>query len=178
MLNRKKIILGLATLGLFLILIWMSPSGCRVQKSQAVVQGESLRGELDPGDRVIVENGYFTCHQPKRGELAAFHYPRITSPIVKAIRGVPGDKIDLRLIGTDTYELLVNDQVLKTAQGEVYRFSDKRARMLGLYVRDYKGVIPADAYLLLGDVPTGSLDSSATGLFGRGALVARVQLRR
>ena len=45
--------------------------------------------------------------------------------------------------------------------------------MLALYVRDYHGVIPDGTMLVMGEAPTGTLDSSHFGLVEVKAVVAR-----
>jgi len=46
--------------------------------------------------------------------------------------------------------------------------------MLSLYERDYKGVIPKNAYLILGNLVEGSLDSSRFGLVGKSDFLGKV----
>jgi type IV secretory pathway protease TraF len=48
--------------------------------------------------------------------------------------------------------------------------------MLSLYEKDYKGVIPENAYLLLGNLIFGSLDSTHFGLIDKSGIVAKVEI--
>jgi len=48
--------------------------------------------------------------------------------------------------------------------------------MLSLYERDYKGVIPENAYLLLGNRASGSVDSTTFGLVDKSGIVAKVEI--
>ncbi|MEK7212166.1 MAG: S26 family signal peptidase [Patescibacteria group bacterium] len=58
--------------------------------------------------------------------------------------------------------------------GKPYLVGDSSYRMLSLYINDYKGQIPVNAYLLLGDNPGGSYDSTAFGLVGRSDILGKV----
>ena len=46
--------------------------------------------------------------------------------------------------------------------------------MLELYINDYQGVIPANAYLILGNQAEGSLDSIRFGLIGKEGIVGKI----
>jgi type IV secretory pathway protease TraF len=50
-------------------------------------------------------------------------------------------------------------------------------RVLSLYEKDYKGIIPEDAYLILGNLPQGSLDSSHFGLVGKKDILGKVRVK-
>ena len=47
-------------------------------------------------------------------------------------------------------------------------------RLLALYEKDYQGVIPAGAFLILGNAPGGSLDSTQFGLVSQEDLEGKV----
>ena len=46
--------------------------------------------------------------------------------------------------------------------------------MLALYIKNYKGIIPARSYLILGNLPEGSVDSTRFGLIDQSALIGKV----
>jgi hypothetical protein len=54
---------------------------------------------------------------------------------------------------------------------------DQGYRLLSLYEKDYKGIIPEDAYLILGNLPQGSLDSSHFGLVGKKDILGKVSVK-
>jgi len=56
---------------------------------------------------------------------------------------------------------------LKNSNNQDYCLSEQSHKMLALYENDYKGVIPGDSYLILGNLPEGSLDSSRFGLISK-----------
>ncbi len=159
---------------LFVVIRYLN-SSCRISSETAFVQGDSLHGSLTTGDKVVVEYGYYNCTEPLRGEIAAYRHPSFTAPIVKIIRGVPGDRLEILASSSSTYSVIINGLPQRTSSGLLYELDSQRAKLMQIYVRDYRGVIPADAYLLLGEVPSGTMDSTAIGLIGRNALIGRVQ---
>jgi type IV secretory pathway protease TraF len=48
--------------------------------------------------------------------------------------------------------------------------------MLSLYERDYKGIIPENAYLLLGNNISNSIDSTVFGLVDKSGIIAKVEI--
>ena len=48
--------------------------------------------------------------------------------------------------------------------------------MISLYIKDYKGIIPPDTYLILGDNPFGTYDSTRFGLIDKSNIVGKVLL--
>jgi len=70
--------------------------------------------------------------------------------------------------------VLINNEVLKNSEGEPYLLPENKRAMIGLYIRDYAGVIPEGAYLVLGNHATGSTDSTVFGLVSVGRIKGRV----
>jgi len=50
--------------------------------------------------------------------------------------------------------------------------------MLSLYEKDYHGVIPENTYLLLGEVTSGSLDSTRFGLIDKSSVLGKIEMSR
>lgn len=87
-------------------------------------------------------------------------------PLLKAIRALPGDRVAMR-----DGNMMINGAASRNSQGEKYRLSAPRAAMIELYAHDYSGVIPRDHYLVMGEDPAGTTDSSRFGLIGREKIV-------
>jgi type IV secretory pathway protease TraF len=66
---------------------------------------------------------------------------------------------------------------LKNSQNQPYILDERGYRVLSLYEKDYKGIIPEDAYLILGNLPQGSLDSSHFGLVGKKDILGKVRVK-
>ena len=74
------------------------------------------------------------------------------------------------------WQILVNGKVLKNSEGKAYLLNEQRKKILSLYEKDYNGVIPENAYLVLGNLPEGSMDSTRFGLIGKSSIIAKVEL--
>ncbi len=140
------------------------------------VRGNSLQGLLEDGDAITVMPGYYDSHEPKRGEIVTIRWAGQKTPLVKVVRGVSGDRFALRR-GATGWSIEVNGRALATTVGKPYVLSDRNVRLLQVYEKDYKGVIPANALLLLGNQPGGSTDATTFGLVDRTSLIAKVLVR-
>lgn len=136
------------------------------------VRGDSMFPSLSPGEEVLVSLGYYNCSQIKRGDLVLFNYSEKEIPLVKKVRAVPGDRWEISSVGSGN-NIFVNGKVLKNSAGIAYELADSRLKMVELYIRDYP-ILPGNAYLLLGDSPAGSVDSTVFGLADKKDILGRV----
>ena len=86
---------------------------------------------------------------------------------------MPGDQFRLADTGS-RWRILINGKILTNAQSVPYEISENGYSVLSLYERDYRGMIPPNDYLILGNLPTGSLDSSQFGLIDKSDILGRV----
>lgn len=57
-----------------------------------LVENESMRPTLEPGDRLLVDPRAYTLHPPVRGDLVVLRDPeRPGRLLVKRVVGIPGD---------------------------------------------------------------------------------------
>jgi len=151
------------------------PVSCITSTEVRTVRGNSMTGLLSDGDNVIVQFGYYGCNEPHRGDVALVHFAGDANPLVKTIKATPGDSFSLSNASCG-WDIMVNGRVLQNAQGIDYCIGYSGYRMLSLYVQSYNGVIPQDAYLVLGNVVTGSTDSTRFGLVSRDGLLGKVEI--
>ncbi|OGZ32037.1 MAG: signal peptidase I [Candidatus Portnoybacteria bacterium RBG_13_40_8] len=184
--NKKKIFLILFLLLLVAIYIRLTANRlttnrtvgpedaqCQITEKKFEVRGVSLSGVLEPGTTIDVWLNYYQCHQVKRGDLVLYKINPQIDPIIKIVKGIPGDNI--RLEGRDGkfWNILVNDKALTVSQGEPYQINEKAADLIGLYIKDYHGVIPPKSYLLMGNMVSGSVDSTRFGLVDISDIIGR-----
>jgi type IV secretory pathway protease TraF len=74
------------------------------------------------------------------------------------------------------WNIVINNTPAVNSANKPYLLSDTDSRMLAYYATSYKGVIPPDTYIILGDAVGGSEDSTAFGLVAKSGLVGRVKL--
>lgn len=153
------------------IFFYLSAGGVCSQGSEwREVKGDSMRGIVEPGQKVRIKKGYYDCHEVKRGDLIAYKFGGGSDILIKRVVGIPGDTWRLEKSSDGSHVLFVNQIEQRTTLDVLYRFTEAQAKMLSLY----KSPIPEDTYLILGNQPGGTLDSSRFGLIGKNNLLGKV----
>jgi signal peptidase I len=126
------------------------------------VQGTSMVPLIRPGDRLETLPPDCLPHNVGRGDVVVFASGADPRPLVKRIVAQAGDRIT-----TTGSVLSVNGEPALTSQGHPYDLDPARLTMIALYERDYGGIVPADTFLVMGEQPGGTADSSLFGLVNR-----------
>jgi signal peptidase I len=100
---------------------------------------------------------------------------RDQNPLIKIIKAIPGDKFNLQK-ADNGWNIIVKKEVLKNSAGEAYVIDHQAHQMLSLYINDYKGIIPENTYLLLGNLANGSLDSTHFGLVDKSDILGKAEI--
>jgi signal peptidase I len=148
-------------------------SSCPVVYKTQTVNGGSLAGYIESGSKVRVAFGYYACAAVVRGDLVIYNDAGNGNGVIKIAQAVGGDTFALAL-AEGGVKIVVNGKVLKTSTGEPYRLSEDVSRLLAAYERDYHGVIPKRAVLLLGNLAGGSRDSTRFGLVSTDDILGKV----
>lgn len=134
------------------------------------VHGSSMAPVIAAGSTHPAIFGHAVCLGPfKRDDIVLLRNPSSDAPLLKRIIAKTGDRFTLQ----NNY-LVINGDKARNSAGTPYRFDGARADMLRLYINDYNGRIPEDTFLLLGERPHGSQDSSRLGLISKSAIIARL----
>jgi signal peptidase I len=170
------VLLGLILLG---ILVWFGlnkvkiQTSCPVQEEIRTVRGNSLEPLVPSGAEIKALFGYYNCHEIKRGDLVLYRYGGDKVPLLKIVKGIPGDSFHLVKNDHGEDNLIINGKIVVNSQNMPYVFDRNRYRMLSLYENDYQGVIPRNTYLLLGDQANGSVDASVFGLVDKSDIIGK-----
>lgn len=142
-----------------------------------MVQGKSLAPFINDGQKVEILLGYYQCHPVSRNDVVVFHYAGQETPLLKIVKGMPGDRFAIeRNKNGSEWNLLINGELARNSEYIPYSLTDEGRRLLGLYARDYRGTIPGNAYLILGNRPEGTLDSTRFGLIGVSDILGKAVL--
>ena len=120
-------------------------------------------------DRVLANRFVYHFRSPKRGEIIVFRTPPkacgVGGTFVKRIIGLPGEKLEVRLIRGDGY-VFINGKRLE----EPYIRADRRQ------VRTSFGpiTVPKGRYFMMGDNRESSCDSRDWGALPRGNVIGKV----
>src|SRR3989344_1011328 len=151
-------------------------SGCSVEKKTFIVRGDSLKDVIESGTEITAVFGWYDCHDIARGDIVIYKFAgNKDAPIIKIVKGIPGDTLHVESV-TRGEQIVINGKPLKNSKGEVYILDSRAGRLLSLYENDYKNEIPEGTYLILGNISTGSLDSSRFGLVSASDFLGKVIL--
>ena len=148
-------------------------------REEKTIRGNSLSGLLEDGETVDALFGYYDYEEIQRGDLILYSYAGNDVPLIKIIKGISGDKFELKEVdGERTWHILINREIIKNSQDNPYLLDERGHRMLSLFEEDYGGVIPDDAYLILGNLVSGSTDSTRFGLVHRNDILGKVLMKK
>ena len=147
---------------------------CIEEEQSRIVKGNSLHGIIENGEMVKILKNYYNCNEIQRDDVINYQYTSNKNSIIKIVKAIPGDDFKLQKNEQGNYNILVNNQILTISTGEPYELTENKKQMLALYERDYKGKIPQDVYLILGNVVSGTLDSTRFGLISKNGIIGKV----
>jgi signal peptidase I len=166
------LVVGVGLVAIVFVVINSGGKRCGTSEKR-VVHGASL-GQLVPeGSTVNLKKGYYDCHEVKREDIVAYEAPGQPEPVIKVARGLPGDTFEV-LQTPEGNRLLVNGNIVQTSDNVPYTLSDNRYEFFNVYAEQYQGVIPPDNYLLLGNIPSGSIDSILFGFINKSQIIGKI----
>lgn len=146
---------------------------CSVSVIESKIIGTSLEPLLADGSTVQTLKDYYSCHAIQREDMVIF---RIGSDaLIKIVKGIPGERFLLKKDGAGMWNIIINDKIVKNSEGIPYAFNEDHYRILHRNETVYGNIIPEGAYLLLGDRPEGTRDSSLLGLMGKSNIIGKVE---
>ncbi|WP_453973438.1 signal peptidase I [Amorphus sp. MBR-141] len=146
----------------------VSASTCR--PGYVRVEGHSLEPRIADGATLLAALGPGCGPGLDRGAIVLVRVGASRKPLAKAVVGKAGDRLRIARHGA----VVVNGSPARNAAGVPYRLPGERAAMLSLYAKAYDNRIPDGALLLMGEVPSGSRDSSWFGLISVDAVAGVV----
>lgn len=137
-----------------------------------IVRGPSMEPRITDGSMVIITD--IAEQVLKYEDIVTVRIGNGETPIIKSVKGLPGDRLAINPEENGQYMVLVNDKIVKNSENTPYTISERGSRMLSLYINDYDGAIPPNTYFLLGDISQGSQDSTQIGLIDRSDILGKV----
>ncbi len=147
-----------------------SKKECIEQKS--LVKGNSLAPLVRNGSTIAWEPLSCTKLPLSNETIVILKNGSSKIPLIKIIKAIHGDRFKIKQIGTrPLWYVEVNGKLLKNSAKVLYKLPTAKARMLQLYEKSFKGIIPPNTYMVLGDQVGGTTDSSRFGLINRKAII-------
>ena len=150
-------------------------NSCRenIKEETYKIGKSSLPGIVETGDEVKVFSNYCQSNDIKRGDIVLYRADLKSEPIIKIVKGIPGDKLGLQ--GDEkVWNLLINDETLTTSKGKTYEISNKDGEALITHLQKSMGIIPPGEYLLMGNTVEESDGGSFFGLVKISDIIGRV----
>lgn len=133
-----------------------------------IVRGESMLPSFYPNDYLIIDEISYRFHNPGRGDVIIFKYPKDPSQrFIKRIIGLPGETVE------------INDGKIIISQNNQNQILDEKT-----YIPDpantygnLRIVLSSNEYFVLGDNRNFSSDSRRWGAVPRENIIGKVFLR-
>ena len=140
------------------------------------VSGNSLSGIVESDEIVNLLLGYYGCNEIKREDIVAYNYAGNENLIIKIVKALPGDSFSLNASEEGfSWNLFINGEIAANSENQPYTLNENEHNMLSLYERDYHGVAPESSYLILGNMASGSVDSTVFGLVHKSDILGKVE---
>lgn len=151
---------------------------CIITPEQKTIRGDSMHPRFEADEEIIALTNFYDCNEVQRDDIVLISYPGNEKPLIKFIRGLPGDDYAFSEIGAETekkhWHLSLNGETLQNSAGEPYVFNQETKKEIQKYQDVYGNSIPESRYLVMGDDPRGSMDSTQFGLMSKNTVIAKV----
>lgn len=137
-----------------------------------------MAGMIEQGEKFKAVMNYYSCNPLKRGDAILMHLSASMDPVVKIVRGLPGDRFELKKDGQGQgWNVVINGDVIQWEEGKrPYFFGGKQPPTLALYEKNRKGVLGPDEIIILGTRPPGNNDSGLFGVFSVNDILGKVSI--
>lgn len=146
---------------------------CEVSVIESKIIGTSLEPHVADGSKVQALKDYYFCHTVQKEDLVIFRIG--DDALIKIVKGLPGEIFLLKKDEAGLWNIIINGEKVKNSEGVPYAFNEDHYQMLHRNEAVYNNIIPEGAYLLLGDRPEGTEDSSVFGFIGKNNIIGKVE---
>lgn len=152
---------------------------CVKETSILTANDEFMSGVVKKGENIKVLENFYNCNEVSRGDLAWYRFSNQIAPVVRTVRGLPGDKYTLTQTPDkkDAWKISINGEDITAPDGLYYIYSNS-VPPLKTYEISRGGILLADEYILLSNVSPGLSDSSNLGLIRKKDLAGKVLLTK
>jgi hypothetical protein len=149
---------------------------CVKETKVVTVQDEHMAGYFEKNASAQVLENFYNCNAVTRGDFAWYRFSPQIDPVIRVVRGVPGDKYTLTEYTEKEkkgqWTISINGETVKAGNQDYY-IQSNTVPPLKTYELSRGGVLGADEYILLSNVPPGLSDSSNLGLIDKKSLVGK-----
>lgn len=140
---------------------------------------EQMKGLLKRGQRVTIYTHYYECNKVERGQYVFFNIAEGLEPVVRVIRGIPGDQFAISEIAghSGDWSIEINGKPVLTDDGSPYFIRSKTVPPLRTYQLSRSDKLGKDEHIILSKNPPGLSDSSNLGLVSKNSFIGRAVIK-
>lgn len=153
-----------------------SISTCLNGEEKLTVNEPHLKGILECGTTVSLIKNFHECSPLKKGDLVYFRYHSDQNPVVRIVKGIPGDRFEvIKDPNSKGWKIKVNGDFLKVGKNEdlVYGAPDF-IPPLGLAANSRQNIVGENEVILLTNSHSGKFDSTLMGLISINDIVGKI----
>ena len=152
----------------------MGNMDCVREKVVETISDPHMEEAIPGGTNMRVFLNYYNCNSVSREDLVWFRFSDSIKPVVRIVKGVPGDRYELQKLDDKKWSIKINGQAIKTKTGNDYFVESNSVPPLKTYEISRKGILRDKEFILLSSNPPGLTDSSNLGLVKPEKLAGRV----
>lgn len=154
------------------------------QDTMECVQASQLHSMRQPDMGALLEKnqqykilvGYYDCNPIERGDLVAFLVPDAERPVVRVVRGLPGDQIEVRAVEGDKWEVLVNGDPAFEPNAQVMWTPPTASPLLQEVLLKQDNILRENEYLVLAVSRLGEADSLSLGPTAKTQITGKIMV--
>jgi len=150
-----------------------------IKEESYEIKDSSLADFLKSGSNVKVLLDYYQCNEVKRGDIVLYKEDSQSEPIIKIVKGIPGDAFGMQGDGI-SWNILINNEIIATPQGDLHQVDAKDGDDLIVYFqklsadKDAIPTIPPKEYLLIENMASGGIENTPFGLANISGIIGKV----
>lgn len=155
-------------------------SSCSEEYSEERATDPQMAGIIEPGAAVTLIRGFYACNPLERGDLVSFRYHQEQPPVIRVVRGIPGDRFEvIKDPKGSGWKIRINNEFIKVGKNEdlVYG-SPSFVPPLGLAAKSHSNVIAEGEVILMTNSHSGKFDSTLMGLLSVKDIIGKISLRQ
>ncbi len=138
-----------------------------------------LYGVVAEGEKMVYLKNYYSCNPFREGDLVEYQFAPSYPTVVKIIRAVQGDTIELVEDNErKAWNLRVNGKKVPFRGGAYFFGSNSTPPPLAEYIKKHKGRVHAGDVIVLSAVAPGITDSGIFGPVSKRNIVGKVEVVR
>lgn len=150
-----------------------------IREESYEIKDSSLIDFFKSGNKVKVLLNYYQCNQIERGDIVLYKENSQSEPIIKMVKGIPGDLFGMQGDGIG-WNILINNEIIATSQGDLHQVNVKDGDVLIEYFQSLSSdkyaipTIPSKEYLLIENIASGGIENTPFSLANFSSIIGKV----